>query len=161
MPRISAFPTRSPSGKNGYAIQCRVTTEDPANNFAPDTGKITSYRSPGGFGIRLDGGNAYTGAEISPYYDSLLVKITTWGNSFEGACRKADRAINEVHVRGVKTNIAFIANILQNPHLPGRQVPHKVHRRDPRALPAHGEPGPGHQDAQIHCKHCGQGAGWP
>ena len=109
------IPNQESIRQNGYAIQCRVTTEDPANNFAPDTGKITSYRSPGGFGIRLDGGNAYTGAEISPYYDSLLVKITTWGNSFEGACRKADRAINEVHVRGVKTNIAFIANILQNP----------------------------------------------
>ena len=100
---------------NGYAIQCRVTTEDPANNFAPDTGKITAYRSAGGFGIRLDGGNAYTGAVISPYYDSLLVKITTWDNTFEGVCRKAARAINEVHVRGVKTNIAFITNILKNP----------------------------------------------
>ncbi len=101
--------------QNGYAIQCRVTTEDPANNFAPDTGKITSYRSAGGFGIRLDGGNAYTGAVISPYYDSLLVKITTWDNTFPGVCRKAARAINEVHVRGVKTNIAFITNILKNP----------------------------------------------
>ena len=101
--------------QNGYAIQCRVTTEDPANNFAPDTGKITAYRSAGGFGIRLDGGNAYTGAVISPYYDSLLVKITTWDNTFAGVCRKAARAINEIHVRGVKTNIAFITNILKNP----------------------------------------------
>ena len=100
---------------DGYAIQCRVTTEDPANNFAPDTGKITAYRSAGGFGIRLDGGNAYTGAVISPYYDSLLVKITTWDNTFAGVCRKAARAINEIHVRGVKTNIAFITNILKNP----------------------------------------------
>ena len=99
----------------GYAVQCRVTTEDPANNFAPDTGKITSYRSAGGFGIRLDGGNAYTGAVISPYYDSLLVKITTQDNTFAGVCRKAARAINEVHVRGVKTNIAFVTNILKNP----------------------------------------------
>lgn len=101
--------------QDGYAIQCRVTTEDPANNFAPDTGKITAYRSSGGFGIRLDGGNAYTGAVISPYYDSLLVKVTTWDNTFEGVCRKAARAINEVHVRGVKTNIAFVTNILKNP----------------------------------------------
>ena len=100
---------------DGYAIQCRVTTEDPANNFAPDTGKITAYRSAGGFGGRLDGGNAYTGAVISPYYDSLLVKITTWDNTFEGVCRKAARAINEIHVRGVKTNIAFVTNILKNP----------------------------------------------
>ena len=100
---------------DGYAIQCRVTTEDPANNFAPDTGRITAYRSAGGFGVRLDGGNAYTGAVISPYYDSLLVKITTWDNTFEGVCRKAARAINEIHVRGVKTNIAFVTNILKNP----------------------------------------------
>ena len=99
----------------GYAIQCRVTTEDPANNFAPDTGKITAYRSGGGFGVRLDGGNAYTGAEISPYYDSLLVKVTSWDNTFEGVCRKAMRAISEEHVRGVKTNIPFVTNILAHP----------------------------------------------
>ena len=100
---------------NGYAIQCRVTTEDPANNFAPDTGKITAWRSPGGFGIRLDGGNAYTGAVISPYYDSLLVKITASGRNFNSTCDKAARALNEVHVRGVKTNISFVTNILNNP----------------------------------------------
>ena len=99
----------------GYAIQCRVTTEDPANNFAPDTGKITAYRSSGGFGIRLDGGNGYSGAEISPYYDSLLVKITCCDNTFIGACHKALRALSETRVRGVKTNIAFITNILTNP----------------------------------------------
>ena len=80
---------------DGYAIQCRVTTEDPANNFAPDTGKITAYRSGGGFGVRLDGGNAYTGAVISPYYDSLLVKVTSWDRTFEAVCRKATRAISE------------------------------------------------------------------
>ncbi|NCB62323.1 MAG: pyruvate carboxylase [Clostridia bacterium] len=99
----------------GYAIQCRVTTEDPANNFAPDTGKITAYRSGGGFGVRLDGGNAYAGAVISPYYDSLLVKVTTWDNTFEAACRKAVRAVSEEHVRGVKTNIPFVTNILTHP----------------------------------------------
>ena len=100
---------------NGYAIQCRVTTEDPANNFAPDTGKITAYRSGGGYGVRLDGGNAYAGAVISPYYDSLLVKVTTWDNTFEGACRRATRALSEEHVRGVKTNIPFVTNILTHP----------------------------------------------
>ncbi len=99
---------------SGYALQCRVTTEDPTNNFAPDTGKITAYRSTGGFGVRLDGGNAYSGAVISPYYDSLLVKVTCWDNTFEGVCRKAARALNEIRVRGVKTNIAFITNILKN-----------------------------------------------
>lgn len=100
---------------NGFAIQCRVTTEDPANNFAPDTGKITSYRSGGGFGVRLDGGNAATGVTISPYYDSLLVKVTVWDNTFAGVCRKAARAINELHIRGVKTNIPFVTNILHHP----------------------------------------------
>ena len=100
---------------DGYAIQCRVTTEDPANNFAPDTGKITAYSSSGGFGVRLDGGNADVGTVISPYYDSLLVKVTSWDHNFPAACRKAARAINEVRVRGVKTNIPFVTNILAHP----------------------------------------------
>ncbi|MDR0862633.1 MAG: pyruvate carboxylase, partial [Oscillospiraceae bacterium] len=99
----------------GYAVQCRVTTEDPANSFAPDTGKITSYRSGGGFGVRLDGGNAASGSVVSPYYDSLLVKVTVWDNTFAGVCRRASRAINELHLRGVKTNIPFVTNILHHP----------------------------------------------
>lgn len=99
----------------GYAIQCRVTTEDPSNNFAPDTGKITAYRSGGGFGVRLDGGTAYEGAVISPYYDSLLVKVTCRDNSFAGACKKAVRALSEESVKGVKTNIPFVTNILTHP----------------------------------------------
>ncbi len=100
---------------NGYAIQCRVTTEDPLNNFAPDNGRITAYRTGGGFGVRLDGGNASTGSVISPYYDSLLVKVTTCDCTFPAVCRKAIRALNEVHVRGVKTNIPFVTNILHHP----------------------------------------------
>ena len=100
---------------NGYAIQCRVTTEDPSNNFAPDNGKITAYRTGGGFGVRLDGGNVTTGTVISPYYDSLMVKITCHDNTFLGACHKAMRAIGEVRVRGVKTNIPFVQNILSHP----------------------------------------------
>ncbi len=100
---------------DGYSIQCRVTTEDPKNNFAPDNGRISAYRSGGGFGVRLDGGNAAAGAEISPYYDSLLVKVTSWDRTFEAVCRKARRAINEEHVRGVKTNISFVTNILNHP----------------------------------------------
>ena len=100
---------------DGYAIQCRVTTEDPANNFAPDNGKITAYASSGGFGVRLDGGNADVGTVISPYYDSLLVKVTSWDHNFPAACRKAASAINEVRVRGVKTNIPFVTNILAHP----------------------------------------------
>ncbi|MEE0776051.1 MAG: pyruvate carboxylase, partial [Bacillota bacterium] len=98
----------------GYSIQCRVTTEDPRNNFAPDYGKLTTYRSGGGFGVRLDAGNAYTGAEISPYYDSLLVKITTQDRTFKGTVQKALRAIAEIRIRGVKTNSSFLTNILKN-----------------------------------------------
>ena len=99
---------------DGFAIQCRVTTEDPTNNFAPDTGRITGYRISGGFGIRLDEATAGTGSTISPYYDSLLVKVTSWDRTFRGVCNKALRAIREVRVNGVKTNIAFITNVLNN-----------------------------------------------
>ena len=100
---------------NGYSIQCRVTTEDPTNNFAPDTGKITAYRSGGGYGVRMDSSTAGAGSVISPYYDSLLVKVTTWDNTFENVCARALRALREVHVRGVKTNIPFVSNILTHP----------------------------------------------
>ncbi|MCD6435211.1 MAG: pyruvate carboxylase [Clostridiales bacterium] len=98
----------------GYAIQCRITTEDPTRNFAPDTGKIDVYRSGSGFGIRLDGGNAFTGAVISPYYDSLLVKVTSWSLSFEDAIAKSKRAIRELAISGVKTNIPFLINVLNH-----------------------------------------------
>ncbi len=100
--------------QNGYAIQCRVTTEDPSNNFAPDTGTIDVYRSSSGLGIRLDGGNGFTGAVISPYYDSLLVKVTSWGRTFKDARNKSSRALKEFNVRGVKTNIGFLLNVLNH-----------------------------------------------
>lgn len=99
---------------NGHAIQLRVTTEDPTNNFLPDTGKITVYRSPAGNGIRLDGGNVFTGAEVMPYYDSLLVKIIAYDRTFEGTVRKCVRALKETRIRGVKTNIPFLINVVQS-----------------------------------------------
>ncbi len=99
----------------GYSIQARLTTEDPNNHFAPDTGKIEFYRTSAGFGIRLDGGNGFTGAEITPYYDSLLFKLTTWSNSFEGAIAKSRRALSECTIRGVKTNLPFLLNVLNHP----------------------------------------------
>ncbi len=99
----------------GYSIQTRVTTEDPANNFLPDTGEITVYRSGSGNGIRLDGGNAYTGAVISPFYDSLLVKAISLDRTFEGAVKKSLRAMREMRIRGVKTNIPFLINVLNHP----------------------------------------------
>ena len=98
--------------KHGFAIQCRITTEDPTNDFAPDTGKVDVYRSGSGFGIRLDGGNAFTGAVISPYYDSLLVKITSYARTFKDAVRKSIRSMNETKIAGVKTNIGFLINVL-------------------------------------------------
>ena len=101
--------------QNGYAVQCRLTTEDPVNGFAPDTGIITKYISAGGFGIRLDAGNAAVNSEISPYYDSLLVKVTAWARTFKDAVNKAKRALNEMNVKGVKTNRAFLLNVLNHP----------------------------------------------
>jgi pyruvate carboxylase len=100
---------------HGTALQCRVTTEDAANNFVPDYGKIHTYRSPAGFGIRLDAASAYGGAVISPYYDSLLVKVTAWGSKFPQACQRMDRALREFRIRGVKTNIPFLENVVNNP----------------------------------------------
>jgi pyruvate carboxylase len=99
---------------HGYALQCRVTTEDPANGFVPDYGRIQTYRSPAGFGIRLDGASAYGGAVITPYYDSLLVKVTAWGRDFPQACRRMDRSLGEFRIRGVKTNIPFLANVVNH-----------------------------------------------
>lgn len=100
---------------NGNAIQCRITTEDPTNNFMPDSGKIIAYRSGGGFGVRLDSGNAYTGAIITPYYDSLLVKATTYGLDHAKAVQKMIRVLGEFRIRGVKTNIGFLMNVLREP----------------------------------------------
>ncbi|WP_373951459.1 pyruvate carboxylase [Exiguobacterium acetylicum] len=98
----------------GFAIQSRITSEDPENGFLPDTGKIKAYRSPGGFGVRLDGGNAYVGAEISPYYDSLLVKISTHGLTYDQAVAKMRRNLSEFRIRGIKTNIPFLSNVLKH-----------------------------------------------
>ncbi len=100
---------------NGYAIQCRITTEDPSNNFKPDYGTLIAYRSASGMGIRLDAGSAFPGAVISPYFDSLLVKTTAWGRTMEGAASRLHRALREFRVRGVKTNIGFLLNVLENP----------------------------------------------
>ncbi|MBR1591027.1 MAG: pyruvate carboxylase [Acidaminococcaceae bacterium] len=109
------IPAQEKIGIRGEAIQCRITTEDPVNNFMPDTGKLIAYRSGGGMGIRLDAGNAFTGSVITPYYDSLLVKATTWGLNHTIATTKMLRCLKEFRIRGVKTNIAFLENLLQHP----------------------------------------------
>ncbi|PYH93765.1 pyruvate carboxylase pyc [Aspergillus ellipticus CBS 707.79] len=99
----------------GFAIQCRITTEDPSKGFSPDTGKIEVYRSAGGNGVRLDGGNGFAGAIITPHYDSMLVKCTCRGSTYEIARRKVVRALVEFRIRGVKTNIPFLTSLLSHP----------------------------------------------
>ena len=108
------LPPQAEVPRNGYAVQARVTTEDPENKFMPDYGRILTYRSAGGFGIRLDGGMGASGSVITPFYDSLLVKVTASGRSFDIALQRMDRALREFRIRGVKTNIPFIENLIHN-----------------------------------------------
>ncbi len=98
--------------KRGFSIQCRITTEDPQNNFMPDVGEIKAYRSPAGFGVRLDAGNAYVNAKITPYYDSLLVKVSTWALTFKDSAQKMHRVLKEFRIRGPKTNLQFLENVV-------------------------------------------------
>lgn len=108
------MPPQDQVARNGYAIQCRLTTEDPENKFTPDYGKILAYRSTGGFGIRLDGGMGYAGAVITPFYDSLLVKVISSAHSWDLARHRMDRALREFRIRGLKTNIPFLENVINN-----------------------------------------------
>ena len=101
--------------QHGFAMQCRVTTEDPANKFVPDHGRLSHYRSASGLGIRLDAGTAFSGAVITPYYDSLLVKVSAHGLRFIDAARRMERCLQEFRVRGVKTNIPFLINLVMHP----------------------------------------------
>ncbi len=100
---------------SGFAVQCRVTTEDPANNFMPDYGRVTHYRSAGGMGIRLDAGSAFSGAVVNPFYDSLLTKVTTRGRRFVDAVNRMERTLREFRIRGVKTNIPFLTRVMSHP----------------------------------------------
>ncbi len=117
-----AFPEQDKVPLYGAALQCRVTTEDPEKHFAPDYGKISTYRSPAGFGIRLDGGTAYSGAVLAAYYDSLLVKVTAWGRDLTEACQRMDRSLREFRIRGVKTNIPFLENVVNHPKFRAGEV---------------------------------------
>ena len=110
----SSLPAQDEIYLDGYAIQCRVTTEDPLNNFMPNYGKIITYRSASGFGIRLDGATAASGSIITPYYDSLLVKVTAWSKNLEDCRRRMDRALREFRIRGVKTNLVFLESLINN-----------------------------------------------
>ena len=108
------LPAQADIPRNGYAVQARITTEDPENKFTPDYGRILTYRSAGGFGIRLDGGMGTAGSVITPFYDSLLVKVTASGRDFNLALQRMDRALREFRIRGVKTNIPFLENVIHN-----------------------------------------------
>lgn len=110
----AGIPVQEDIRLNGHALQCRVTTEDPENNFTPDYGRLTAYRSASGFGVRLDGGTAYSGAIITPYYDSLLVKVTTWAPASDEAIARMDRALREFRIRGVSTNLPFLENVINH-----------------------------------------------
>jgi pyruvate carboxylase len=107
-----ALPSQENMPCNGFAIQCRVTTEDPEKNFSPDYGRILNYRSAAGFGIRLDAASGDAGSVVTPYYDSMLVKVTAMGRNFPVACQRMDRALREFRIRGVKTNIPFLENVI-------------------------------------------------
>ncbi|MEO5663595.1 MAG: pyruvate carboxylase [Nocardioides sp.] len=120
----------------GAALQCRITTEDPANGFRPDTGKITTYRSPGGSGVRLDGGTTYTGAEVSAHFDSMLAKLTCRGRTFDKAVEKARRAVAEFRIRGVSTNIAFLQAVLDDPDFAAGRVTTSFIETHPQLLSA-------------------------
>jgi len=111
----AALPEQADIRLNGHALQCRVTTEDPEKAFTPDYGRLTAYRSAAGFGIRLDAGTAYAGALITPFYDSLLVKVTSWGQSPDEAIARMDRALREFRVRGVSSNLQFLENVIAHP----------------------------------------------
>jgi pyruvate carboxylase len=116
------MPAQADIPRNGYAIQCRITTEDPENKFIPDYGRIVAYRSPGGFGVRLDGGMGYAGAVITPFYDSLLVKSIASAQSYEIAMNRSRRVLSEFRIRGVKTNIPFLENVIAHPHFRSGQA---------------------------------------
>ena len=120
----------------GAALQCRITTEDPANGFRPDTGRITTYRSPGGAGVRLDGGTTYTGAEISAHFDSMLAKLTCRGRTFESAVQRAQRAVTEFRIRGVATNVAFLQAVLADPDFRAGRLSTSFIEDHPRLLTA-------------------------
>ena len=113
--RRIGLPSQAAVSVRGHAIQCRVTTEVPENSFIPDYGKIAHYRSPGGMGVRLDAGTAFSGAVVTPYYDSLLVKVSTSGQRFQDAARRMERCLQEFRVRGVKTNLPFLINLVLHP----------------------------------------------
>ncbi len=120
---------------HGHALQCRLTTENPENNFIPDYGRISACRGAFGFGIRVDGGTAYSGAVVTRYYDPLLEKVTAWAPTPEEAIARMDRALREYRIRGVTTNLSFLETLISHPRFMVQRLHHAFHRRDARAVP--------------------------
>ena len=146
----SGVPEQEDIHLTSHALQCRVTTEDPENGFSPDYGKITAYRSPAGFGIRLDAGTAYAGAILTRSYDSMLVKVTAWAPNPVEAIARMHRALWEFRIRGVSTNLRFLDQVITHPKFATRRVHHQVHRRDARALQVGEEARPCHAHPVVH-----------
>ncbi len=142
----------------GHALQCRVTTEDPQNNFIPDYGRITAYRSATGMGIRLDGGTAYAGGVITRYYDSLLVKVTAWAPTPTQAIARMDRALREFRIRGRQHQHRLRREPPEAPDLPRQHLHDEVHRHDARPLQLQEAPRPGDEDPDLHRRHHGERA---
>jgi pyruvate carboxylase len=130
----SGVPAQDQIPLNGHALQCRVTTEDPENGFLPDYGRLAAYRSAAGFGIRLDAGTAYGGAVITPYYDSLLVKVTAWAPTAEETVQRMDRALREFRIRGVATNLQFLENVINHPAFAAGDVTTRFIENTPELL---------------------------
>jgi pyruvate carboxylase len=143
---------------HGHAIQCRITTEDPQNNFIPDYGRITAYRGATGMGIRLDGGTAYSGAVITRYYDSLLEKVTAWAPTPEAAIARMDRALREFRIRGVATNIAFVENLLKHPQFLNYEYHTKFIDETPELFNFRKRQDRATQDPHLHRRHHGERA---
>ena len=145
----SGVPAQEDIRLNGHALQCRITTEDPEQNFIPDYGRITAYRGATGFGIRLDGGTAYSGAVITRFYDPLLEKVTAWAPTPQEAIARMNRALREFRIRGVATNLTFLEAIINHPSFRDNTLHDAVHRHDAGAVPAGQAAGPRDQAAQL------------
>ena len=145
----SGVPPQADIRLNGHALQCRITTEDPEQNFIPDYGRITAYRGATGFGIRLDGGTAYSGAVITRYYDPLLEKVTAWAPTPQEAIARMDRALREFRIRGVATNLTFLEAIISHPKFRDNSYTTRFIDTTPELFAAGQAAGPRDQAAEL------------
>ena len=145
-----AFRRRTDIRLNGHALQCRITTENPENNFIPDYGRITAYRGAFGFGIRVDGGTAYSGAVVTRFYDPLLEKVTAWAPTPEEAIARMDRALREYRIRGVATNLAFLEAVLDHPEFRANDYTTRFIDETPELFALQEAPRPRDQAAHLY-----------